>query len=632
MTFTGQLSARLGRRTLATAAALTLAGLTVPASTAYAAGETLTPTPATPAAGQAFTVKVDKLTKGTSYRLALAGATALDTTDLAESNTCATTAVAAETTLVCTIREDSPGTYDLKLIGPNGTVANKAIDVKSAAAVTDPIAVDRAGTASDTITLTYTPGVAWQFVKAENATVTFRDNEVVSATPFFDPKTAKAGDKVDVKVVTADGQTSSDVTFKATAAEGYVIPGGEPTHTLRVTAADPAPAALSVPSTLAPTKVDAVGTDNDEVTLHKVDGIIWNVNGKDVTFADNETRKTIKVTPNKDDLTVTVKATAAPGRAFAGGRLAEDFVLTYTDVKAEPEALRLSGSNRIATSIAISQKYFDATTNTVYIANGWRYADALTAGPAAARDEAPLLLTEPHTLSAPMMDEIRRLSPKNIKIVGGSDVVSTEVENQLKGMGQGVVTRLAGTDRVGTAIAVSRQWATVDTAYVAYGWGFPDALSGGSGAAKQGAPLLLSMSNDLTDPTIERLKALGVKNIKLIGGTKVLNGTVANQSASLGNVVRYAGDNRYGTSAQVIANVTGAGAKTAFLATGENFPDALAGIPAANKAGAPLALLAPTCAPDTVKAELNKLPLERVVRLGGSDVLADFPMTKSCGW
>ncbi|WP_168583407.1 cell wall-binding repeat-containing protein [Gephyromycinifex aptenodytis] len=630
MTFTGQLSARLGRRTLATAAALTLVGLTVPATSAYAADATLEVSPTAPAAGQSFTVKASGLTKGADYRLALTDPNSAAMTDNSESNTCATAAAVVETTLTCTIQENTAGKYDLKLIGSTGTAVNMAVAVSTPATVAEPVATDRAGTANDAITLTYTPGVVWKFVSATDGTAMFKDATVDTNTVFFDPATAKAGDKVDV-MVTAEAGKDSDVTFKAVAAEGYVIPGGEPTHTLRVTSAAEVLAPVSVPSSAAPVKVDAVGTENDAITLHKVDGVNWKVGNTDVSFASNETSKTVKATPG-EDMIIKVRALAAPGRAFSGGRLAEEFVLEFTDAKADPEAVRVAGSDRIGTSVEISKKYFTADADTVYIANGWRYADALTAGPAAAKDDAPLLLTEPDKLADSVMDEIRRLSPSNIKIVGGSDVVSAEVENQLKGLGQGSVQRLAGSDRIGTAIAVSRQWASVETAYVAYGWGFPDALSGGSGAAKENAPLMLSLPGDLTDATIDRLKTLGVKNIKLIGGTKVLNGTVANQANSLGSVMRYAGENRYETSAEVIKNVTGSGATSVFVATGQDFPDALAGIPAATKSKAPLALLAPTCAPDKVAAELGKLSLTQVVRLGGADVIADFPLSKTCGW
>lgn len=95
---------------------------------------------------------------------------------------------------------------------------------------------------------------------------------------------------------------------------------------------------------------------------------------------------------------------------------------------------------------------------------------------------------------------------------------------------------------------------------------------------------------------------------------------------------RYAGADRYATSASIIENVTGKpGNQTvAFLASGLNFPDALAGLPAAAKAGAPLALTPPNCLTAPVKAQLDKLPLESVTRLGGVDVLGNFSLKKTC--
>lgn len=632
MTNAGTLTSLRGRRTLAVAAALSITGLAVPAQVAHAAGEELTVTSPAITAGQAFTVEAKGLTTNASYRLALTGTSATDKTDLSESNSCRTMTPSAAT-VTCTITESATGSYDLKLLDANGgIVTNKAVSVGTTTTVTQPVATDRAGTADDRITLQYSPGVTWSVTTATDATVTLPNGTAVtSTTPLFDPATAKAGDKIDLKVVTTDGKASADVTVAAKAASGYVIPGGDQTHTLRVTSAATAPAALTIPADAQPVHVDQPGLANDSVTLRAVDGVQWYIGNTAVSFASGETSKTIKVTPDADKKVV-IRAQAADGRSFSGGRLAEEFTLTYTDVPVEPTSSRVAGSDRVATSVEISKKYFDASTDTVYITNGWSYADALTAGPAAAKDNAPLLLTEPTKLSQSVIDEIKRLTPSNIKIVGGPKAVSAEVETQLRGLGQGSVQRLSGQDRIGTAVAVSRQWASVETAYVAYGWGFPDALSGGSGAAKQNAPLFLSMSDDMTDATIDRLKALGVKNVKLVGGTSVLNGTVANQAGSLGTATRYAGSDRYGTSAEVIKSVTGDGAKTAFLATGQDFADALAGIPAAKKSNAPLALMAPTCSPDAVRTELTKLGLTDVVRLGGVGVLGDFPLTKSCGW
>lgn len=200
------------------------------------------------------------------------------------------------------------------------------------------------------------------------------------------------------------------------------------------------------------------------------------------------------------------------------------------------------------------------------------------------------------------------------------------------------VTRLQGGNRYTTAEDVSTKWSTAGTVYIAFGGNFPDALSGGSGAAGEGAPLLLSMQDSMLPSTSARLRALNPSKVVLVGGTDVLTTNVNRQVAEAvpsATIQRAAGVDRYDTSAKIIENVTGKPANqvtTAFMATGLNFPDALAGVPAAKVAKAPLALSRPNCLPTSVKTELDKLPaLATAVRLGGPSVIADYALTDTCG-
>src|SRR5207253_823426 len=58
-----------------------------------------------------------------------------------------------------------------------------------------------------------------------------------------------------------------------------------------------------------------------------------------------------------------------------------------------------------------------------------------------------------------------------------------------------------------------------------------------------------------------------------------------------------------------------------FLATGSNFPDALAGGPAAALTPGPLLLVAANCVPVTVNREIDRLAPPRIVILGGTAVV-----------
>lgn len=82
-------------------------------------------------------------------------------------------------------------------------------------------------------------------------------------------------------------------------------------------------------------------------------------------------------------------------------------------------------------------------------------------------------------------------------------------------------------------------------------------------------------------------------------------------------VVRYAGADRYATSAAIVDANFAPGVPVAYIATGLNFPDALAGGAAAANQGGPLLLTAPDAIPAALGAELRRLTPGRIVVLGG---------------
>jgi len=94
-------------------------------------------------------------------------------------------------------------------------------------------------------------------------------------------------------------------------------------------------------------------------------------------------------------------------------------------------------------------------------------------------------------------------------------------------------------------------------------------------------------------------------------------------NATAATVERLSGADRYGTGAEVSKAAFPAGAvPVAYIATGENFPDALAGGAAASHAGGPLLLVEKDAVPPAVATELTRLKPKRIVILGGSDVVS----------
>ncbi len=187
--------------------------------------------------------------------------------------------------------------------------------------------------------------------------------------------------------------------------------------------------------------------------------------------------------------------------------------------------------------------------------------------------------------------------------------------------------RLAGATRFDTAAVIARATvpAGASEAIVASGRNFPDALAANYLAGVRGAPILLSEPGDVPPATMSALADLGVQRVTLVGGGAVLSPAVAAEleAASL-TVERIAGDTRYDT-AERIARTPGAdavgtlvGDRTAIVANGANFVDALVAGPVAYAAGFPIALSPGTVLGADAQQTLVTLEIDRVLIVGGT--------------
>lgn len=278
---------------------------------------------------------------------------------------------------------------------------------------------------------------------------------------------------------------------------------------------------------------------------------------------------------------------------------------------------RLAGADRYATAATVSAKSFAAGAPVAYVATGASFPDALAAGPVAARDRGPVLLVKAGSVPAATMSELKRLKPKKIVVLGGTSVIAQSVATTLGSVAP--VTRIAGVDRYDTAARLSRTFtAGVPVAYVAIGTNFPDALAGVPATRGRG-PLLLVSPAGIPSSVKQELLRLKPREIVVLGGTAAVSpATVAALDAyTTGSVPRRAGANRYETSVAVSKGAFST-ASVAYLAVGTNFPDALAGGPPAAIAGAPILLVARDTLPASVRSELVRLGVQRVVVLGGT--------------
>ena len=166
-----------------------------------------------------------------------------------------------------------------------------------------------------------------------------------------------------------------------------------------------------------------------------------------------------------------------------GDSEARTFVHVTTGDLTMPVPSRLAGDDRYETGVEISQQGFPDGADVVYVASGQKFPDGLAAAPAAARDDAPLLLTRPNAVPESVLEEIERLTPDTIVIVGGEPSVSAAVADELDALA-GEVIRLGGDDRYETSRLIAQHAFPEGSAnaFIATGRNFPDALSAGAAA------------------------------------------------------------------------------------------------------------------------------------------------------
>jgi putative cell wall-binding protein len=288
-----------------------------------------------------------------------------------------------------------------------------------------------------------------------------------------------------------------------------------------------------------------------------------------------------------------------------------------------PVVTRRAGPGRVETAVALSQATFVEGVDTVFIANGGAFPDALAGGTAAATVPGPVLLVAADAVPSAVVEELQRLRPRRIVVLGGPAAVSDAVEARLRDLAE-VVQRLAGDDRYGTAAAVSDAVFPdgAEEVWVASGETFADALPGGPAVAQIAGPLLLTARDALPAVTEGVLQRLGPDRIVVLGGTAAVSEAVVAQLEGIAPTVRVAGEDRYDTAGLVSQRVFLA-ARSLVVASGEDFPDALAAGPVAFVGSGPVLLVRRDDIPAATDAELRRLKPEVITIAGGTAAVSE---------
>jgi putative cell wall-binding protein len=211
--------------------------------------------------------------------------------------------------------------------------------------------------------------------------------------------------------------------------------------------------------------------------------------------------------------------------------------------------------------------------------------------------------------------------------------------------------RFGGADRYGTAQVVAEHAfpSGSKTAILARGEDFPDgtkgfadALAGNYVAGFFSGPILLTAADSVPAATLQALKDLKVKDVGILGGTSAISSVVQAEleatpstNSAGGNLVigRVGGADRYQTAALLAESIPASfvgtinGLPTALIATGEDFPDALAGGPVADASHLPLLLTNTDSLNPSTAGALSALKIKAALILGGTSAVSSATET-----
>ncbi|HEK8910840.1 TPA: cell wall-binding protein Cwp10 [Clostridioides difficile] len=222
---------------------------------------------------------------------------------------------------------------------------------------------------------------------------------------------------------------------------------------------------------------------------------------------------------------------------------------------------KLKGTDRFETAIKISQSGW-TKSDTVVIVNGEdkSMVDGLTATPLASIKNSPILLSSNEKLPQKTVEELKRLNPSKVVVIGGNNSMPNSVVEAIKAVNSKIsVQRIGGDTRYQTSINIAKEidrTNNVSKLYIGAGNGEADSLSIASLAGKEKTPIVLTQKDGVDNEAEQFIKSNKVSNIYFIGGVEKISNKAIEQVGKIANKDisnnRVAGQTRQETNAKVI--------------------------------------------------------------------------------
>jgi len=192
------------------------------------------------------------------------------------------------------------------------------------------------------------------------------------------------------------------------------------------------------------------------------------------------------------------------------------------------EVVRYGGFNRFDTAARIATEGLGEPDLTL-LADGADFPDAVSAGAAAGANGGAVLLTGSDSLPPETQEYLDRNDDSELFAIGGPAAEAAESTT---------ATPIVGATRIETSVEVAEEFfETVTVVGIAQSDDFPDALAGGAAVAQDlsGGPLLLSDSDDLSEPVADYLESQmdSLVRVTLFGGRDALSEMLEGQVKSI---------------------------------------------------------------------------------------------------
>ncbi|MCY7509901.1 SpoIID/LytB domain-containing protein [Bacillus safensis] len=257
---------------------------------------------------------------------------------------------------------------------------------------------------------------------------------------------------------------------------------------------------------------------------------------------------------------------------------------------------RYDGKNRYEVANSIASAGWK-NPSTVVIVSRDAFDHAISVSPLAYKLGAPILYTNIEKLTKTTENQLKKMKPDNILIVGNTKSISTVAEKSIKKYGK--VRRISGKDKFEISQKIAKEMGNYKQAVVVGGNSFMNGIAIASYASRKGYPILLTKKDSIPSYRMP-------SKVIIIGSTKSTGQKVENQIKKTSQVTRISGANRYELSVNIIKKLN-INADKVYLAKASSYIYAMPLSQLAAKSNSTVVYVKP----DSVTASLKALLKEK---------------------